>query len=181
MTWRDVRFSTFKSCSDIGQGLNDKKPIWYVNPCKDGYFNREKFADEIVDFRHTGYYTDVDCNEVAKGIVVSLPHGKFIAGYYWSSNDERVYHPELYRDEESAAHAADSIAEHFADKARDDDEKYQAARELESDIEDELSELGKLYALRHHPRFGDKDAIADLIESIRDKRETLATDCEGVL
>lgn len=177
MTWRDVRFATFKSRADIGQGLNDKKPIWYVNPCKYGYFYREKFADETVNFKHKGYYTDTEYSDTARGIVVALPHGKYIAGYYWSSNDERVYFPEIYTDSDDAARAADNHAEHFADVSREDSERFNSARELENGIEDALHRLRECIALRNINGFSDaREAIPDLIESIRDKRETLQTE-----
>lgn len=175
-TWRQVRFANFKNSHAIGQGTSGKTPIWYVTDA-DGFFSREKFADAVINLRHTGWFTDCDASEIARGIIVALPHGKFIAGYHWDSNDERVYFPEIYTDSDDAARAADSHAESFAEVSREDSERYDSARELENDIEDALHRLRECIALRNVNGFSDaREEIPDLIESIRDKRETLQTE-----
>ena len=45
-----------------------------------------------------------------------LTHGRWIAGYTWSLNDERVYFPHVYDDERDAAIAADEEARIFAER-----------------------------------------------------------------
>lgn len=161
-------------------GANDTRAVWY---CHTGpQFRGEKYADECDgvgrSIDHNGWFTDVYCSEKARGIVAQLPHGRFIAGYFWDSNGERVYFGDVYDDEKDAACAADSHAESFAEVSREESEKYEAARELESDIEEAIDELGEALALRNHARYGEakRDTARELIETIRAKREELKTD-----
>ncbi len=174
MTWRDVRFAKLTSDSALQSGTNEGEPIWY---CHSGaQFRNEVDADDVEDVRinHTGWFTDVDCDEKAIGIVASLPHGRFLAGYRWTSNDERVYYGEIYTDRKDAAHAADSLAETFADTAREDDEKFQAARELEDENETAFNRLRECIALRNSPCFEYvRNEIIELTEKIRSNRDRL--------
>lgn len=184
--WRKARKWTLNSygaayCHGLLEGANDTRAIWY---CHTGpQFRGEKFADEcdgvsrLID--HNGWYTNADCSEKARGIVGRLSHGRFVAGYFWDSNGERVYFGDMvYDDETDAARAADCHAESFAEVSREDSEKYEAARELESDIEDATQELGEALALRNHARYGEdkREAARELIETIRAKREELKTE-----
>lgn len=172
MTWRDARFATLKSHSGFGQGQGS----WYATDWESA-LSRESRADEIVDLRHNGWYTDVDQEETAYGIIVRLPHGRIIAGYKWTANDETVYYPKIFTEEKDAARMADEHARVFAEECREYSEKYRAARNLETEIDDALSRLRECIALRHRKCMGYiRDEIAELIETIRDKRETLATD-----
>ena len=69
-----------------------------------------------------GWYTDSYQDETAVGIIASLPHGRFIAGYRWTSNDERVYFGEVFANEDDAARMADEHARVFAENCRDSEE-----------------------------------------------------------
>lgn len=173
MTWRDVRFAKLTSHTGLAAGTSNGEPILYThNPV----FTREKYAHEIIRLDHTGWYTD-SYGDIARGLVVALPHGRFIAGYEWSSNGERVYFPTVYDDKNDAAQAADDEARRFAEQAQEDDAKYQAARELEDKIEDGLTRLRECIALRNKAcmRYVRGEA-QQLIENLREWRETLRTE-----
>lgn len=174
---------------EIDVGKNDSEPIFY-------YFGKllpEQWCDEVNrNIRNTGWFTFADGTTykdgsgIARGIVVSLPaapgfpDGRHLAGYWWGDNDERVLWPELYADENEAAQAADSHAEYMAESERAYNEKWQTARDLESDIDDALSRLRECIALRHRQCMAYvRDEISELIETVREKREILATNYAG--
>jgi len=177
MTWRDVRFAKLTSDSGLSQGLNSGTPIWY---CHSGQqFGQEWDAHDVPDVRinHTGWFTDMDGYEKSVGIVARLPHGRFIVGYRWTSNDERVYFADIYTDKSDAAHAADSHAESFAESAREDDEMFQQARKLEEENEDALTRLRECLVLRHKNCMDYvRDEISELLETLRTNRARLATE-----
>ena len=82
----------------------------------------------------------------------------------------------LYSDKKDAADVADEHARVFAKLQREDNAKFNAARDLETGIEDALTRLRECIALRHKACMDYVRAeIVDLCESIRDKRETLRT------
>lgn len=176
MTWRDCRFANFKTPRGLSCGSKDGAPVWYSHNSDN--FPREKRADEIRDFRHTGYFTDTDCSELAWGIVACLPHGRFIAGYHWDSNGESVYFPEIFTNEKDAATRADSHAEWFADQSREDSEKYDMARQLDSEIEEKTKRRTEclLLARIYHARENMRDEARELREEIREARETLKSE-----
>lgn len=164
----------------------NREPVFY-------YFGSqlpEQYCDELnSSIGHTGWHTNSDgvtCKDgsgEARGIVVALPampgfpDGRFMAGYVWGDNDERVLWPEVYADSSDAARMADNHAERFADMQREDNEKWETARTLEIDIEDALTRLRECLALRHRQCMTYvRDEITELCETIRDKRETLAAD-----
>ena len=185
-TWRDQRYATYLSYTGLSQGRNYDLPIWYEHMSKKGYhFQTFKFKDahEVLNERryssglHTGWYTDSDCHALAIGIIVKLPHNRWIAGYRWTDNDELVYYGEIYDDEYEAAQAADGHAESFAEVCREDSERFDAARELEDEIEEAAKRLGEVLDLRNHPRHtGAREEAHELIDTIREKRETLRTE-----
>lgn len=188
-TWREARrygFANWRAayCAGLNQGFNGeanaKTPVWYCHtgPC----FRNERFADECEDAprsvrEHFGWYTDCDSQETARGIVSRLPHGRFIAGYHWTSNGERVYFPTVYDDEREAASAADSHAESFAEGAREDDYQYSQVRKLENSIEEQLQRIRECIVLRNKACMSYvRDEIRELAEKIREARETIKTD-----
>jgi hypothetical protein len=182
--WRTARYATFASDTGLSAGFNGegraRVPVWYT---QDGApFPRERFADECSEApRHVrdvrGYFTDCDGSETARGIVARLSHGRFLAGYHWNSNGERVYFGEVFTEEREAARRADSHAERFAETAREDSERFSAARALEYEIEEKETRLRECLALRNNARFnGARGEARDTLESIRLARETLAND-----
>lgn len=178
-TWRDMRYCSFKNARaarcELSPGRQDGRPIWYAHTGQQ--FPRERYADEIVSINHSGWYTDCDGRETARGLVVALPHGRFLAGYHWSDNGERVYFPDLYDCEDAAARAADSEAASFAELCREDDYQYQQARKLEDEIEGNFSRLRECLALRNRECFAHlREEARELIASIKEARETLRTE-----
>jgi len=87
-------------------------------------FTRWEWCDNIegASIKHTGWWTDEHCDSKIRGIVVRLPHGRFLAG--WSMGESMASSIELdvYDDIIDAARAADSIAENAAERERE----YQA-------------------------------------------------------
>lgn len=178
-TWRDMRHCGFHNARaarcELSPGRQDGRPIWYAHTGQQ--FPRERYADEITRLNYSGWYTDCDGCETARGLVVALPRGRFLAGYHWSDNGERVYFSDIYDCEDDAARAADSEAELFAEKCRDDDYQYQQARKLEDEIEDNFSRLRECLALRNRDCFAHlRNEARELIASIKEARETLRTE-----
>ena len=173
MTWRDVRFADLKSPAGLSAGSEGAgRPIWYTH---DGpAFGRERFADEInaANIDHMGWFTDTHESDAARGIVAALPHGRYLAGYLWTSNGERVYFPTIYTDETRAARAADRHAEGFADDAREDSERFDRMRDAESAAEDAARTLADVRALRRVGRRDTADAC-EAVQALRDARAEL--------
>lgn len=175
--WRKARTSTLKSYATsfgaLDQGSQGNTPIWY---CHTGpQFRNERDACDIVRSLPNGWYTDTYCSDTAIGIVGMLTHGRYIAGYRWTSNDERVYFPEVFTDENDAARMADEHARVFADNARDDSERFNAMQLEELNVELRTEELQKSIALRHRAKFGGKARVIEHIQQLREARETLAS------
>lgn len=175
-TWREMRYGNLRAPSGLDSGLNDDSPIWY---CHDGeQFRNERDVHDVVRTSHTGWYTDPDGYELAIGIVAGLPHGRFIAGYRLTMNDERVYFPELFIDAEEAAHMADEHARIIGEKESEYQERWRAAHDLQEEIDDKREALARALALRHSMKHGawSRNAIADLFQELREARETMARD-----
>lgn len=170
--WKGARSYTLASYEGayglLAQGKQGTTPIWYSHGGEE--FRDEREASNIVRYLPDGWYTDTDCSETAIGIVARLPHGRFIAGYRWTSNGERVYFPEVFTDEDEAARAADSHAESFADDAREDSERFEVMSLAELDAEEKTTELQKAVALRHRTKFGGPDRVREVIEALREAR-----------
>lgn len=175
MTWRDVRFATLCSASGLDQGFNSNEPIWYTH---DGeQFRRESRIDEMRDRNFGGWYSDPDGNETAYGIIVALPHGRYLAGYYWDSNGERVYFGDIHDSERDACYAANEHARVFAETERDYRYRERDAYNLRQQIEDSMQRLRECIALRHNKCMAYiRDEIGECIWAIRRCRETLESD-----
>lgn len=182
--WRGARAWNFTNWHDayaaLSQGLQDARPIWYAHTGEQ--FRNERDSHDIIERLPRGWYTDSDAGETAIGIVASLPHGRFIAGYRWTSNDERVYFSEVFTDEREAARRADSHAERFADISREDDARFQAAQKIEDDITSALQRMRELFVLRNVECMEyARDELRSIIGEVREMRDTLRTDFAGVL
>lgn len=179
--WRKARTYSLKSyeaafCNSLSQGKNNGETIWYCHDTEP--FRGERYANEIRrSIGHTGWYTDIHQDGEARGIVARLTHGRYIAGYEWSANCERVYYDEVFTDEDDAAHMANEHARVFAEKCMEDIEKYEAARQLEDQNEDALQRLVECIALRNRACMAYvRSEARELIETIRANRETLRTE-----
>lgn len=182
-TWRDARkygFHDWQSAyGHLDQGMNGNLRVWYTHTGE--YFRDERFADEVnPSIHHTGWFTNHDgttCKDgsgLARGIVARLSHGRFIAGYWWGDNDERVWFDEVYSDEVDAANAADSHAENWADVCREDSERFAEMQLAEFDVEEKTRQVQEAIALRHRAKFGGFARVRDSIVLLREAREELS-------
>lgn len=82
---------------------------------------RWRWCDDVATgIRHTGWFLDDYHHEKARGIVLTLPHGRgFLAG--WSMGESMASEVEsyIYESEHEAAHAADRCAELVAERERE--------------------------------------------------------------
>ncbi|MNK49865.1 hypothetical protein D3C87_687300 [compost metagenome] len=177
-SWRKAREYGFDNWADAYAAMHrgtdtDGANVW-VTHCGE-YFRDEQDAHDVLRDLHRGWFTDTMQDEKAIGIIARLPHGRFLAGYRWTSNDERVYFGDVHTDADEAAHAADGHAEAFAEMAREDAERWDEARDLETAIEDSLMRLRECIALRHREcMFYIRDEARECIELIRTNRERLS-------
>ena len=82
---------------------------------------RWKWADEVIDLSHTGWWSDEHGDsEKIRGLVFRLPSGRgFLAGWSMGKGMASSLDYDIYSDEESAAYAADSMAEDVAEQQRE--------------------------------------------------------------
>jgi len=95
-------------------------------------FTRWQWADDVegASIRHTGWWTDdYGDSEKIRGIVVRLPHGRFMAGWSMGEGMASTIEPGVFDDIVDAARVADSIAENAADRERE----YQASQNTDED------------------------------------------------
>lgn len=175
VTWRKMRAATYGNyeayTGELGEDRFDDEPVWYTHTGP--YFKREEPVHELAVVGHTGWFTD-DGYQKAYGIVVRLAGGKFLAGYYWSSNGERVYMNEVYKTAATAAKAADGAAETFAETCREDFEKSQDAYELQNQCEELEEKIAEQFTLRNLKRFPlARERAKYAIEDLREKRKEL--------
>jgi hypothetical protein len=173
-------------CAGLSPGFNgegrSRAAVWYSHLGPN--FRDEQFADEAYDhIEHKGWYTNAECETfkdgsgLARGIVARLPHGRFLAGYWWGDNDERVYFADVYTDRDDAARTADEHARVFAEMAQEDNRQWQAARDLEAENESAQERLRECLALRQVcDRTRYTGEARELIKAIRERRERLATE-----
>ena len=88
-------------------------------------FTRWQWADDVegAHISHSGWFTDdYGDSEKIRGIVVLLPHGRYMAGWSMGEGMASTIEPGVFDDIVDAARVADSIAENAADNERE----YQA-------------------------------------------------------
>ena len=110
--------------------------------------NRVRFCDKVARIRHTGWFCDNAQCRIARGVVISLPHGRYLSGLTTGDSMRRGFvpheessyavEPELLTDETTAAHRSDQLAERYAEAERDYNERE--AAEFETQRLHELSE-----------------------------------------
>lgn len=182
--WRGARAWRFNNGEAahgvLSQGMNGKTPVWSHHGGE--YFRNERDASDILTSSrhgHCGWFSDTQQSDRVIGIVASLSHGRFIAGYRWTSNNERCYYGEIFDDEDEAARMADEHARVYAELCMEDSERFDQMQNLESELESKLEELRDAIALRNHRR-GSHEAVHDLIEEVRDMRATLETEYKDI-
>lgn len=102
-----------KGCGVLG------KRRWVENPEREG-FRFVGYADEIAGLRHRGWFVDDNEDEVYRGAVYRLPHGRFVAGFPDPYNDGPAFvELETTDDEQTAARWADDLARIMAEENRE--------------------------------------------------------------
>jgi hypothetical protein len=180
--WRAARRYTLKdyeaSYATLSQGVNGSQSVWYVHNGEQ--FRDERWADDCEGGpSHNGWFTmaDGECFKdgtgICRGIVARLTHGRFIAGYWWGDNGERVYFPKIYDDEREAAQDADYHAERFADTARADNERFVTMCDAET-LAEALKEDAEMAIQARNVSGRHRDAAREAIGNLREAREALA-------
>lgn len=189
--WRKARSSGFDNWAEryasLDQGFNTKTdyrfgvttetktPVWY---CHTGaQFRNECDAHELEGVRmdHTGWYADPDGDNLYVAIVGQLSHGRYIAGYRMTGNDERVYFGDVYTEAKEAAYAGDNEARIDAEKECEYQERWQAAQALDSEIADQKRDVGRMFKLRHTDGFDSASDYRELNDTIADLRNNMNT------
>ena len=75
------------------------------------------------EFTGAEYYCDRDRHDTIRGIILRLPHGRFLAGYSMGEDMASGVDSTVYTDEDEARHAADEEARIAADRQREHEEK----------------------------------------------------------
>ena len=85
-------------------------------------FTRWQWADDVegAHISHSGWFTDdYGDSEKIRGIVILLPHGRYMAGWSMGTGMASTIEPGVFDDIVDAARVADSIAENAADRERE--------------------------------------------------------------
>lgn len=124
---------------------------------------RVSFADTVVSLRHTGWFLDSFQDEKARGVVVRLPRGRFLAGFEDSRGHGQCT-GQLFDSAEDAAHDADEQARIYAEAEYEHNEAWQEGNILRGVIEEKTRDVMELFEARHHPRVRSdiKGHIADI-------------------
>lgn len=146
---------------------------WSKYRCAPG---RVSFADERVSLRHTGWFLDSIQDEKARGVVVRLPRGRFLAGFedsrgHWQCTGQ------LFDSAEDAAHDADEQARIYAEAEFEHNEAWQEGVILSDVIEKKKNDVVELFSARHNKRVRSdiRETIADIrafeveFKAIRDR------------
>ena len=95
-------------------------------------FTRWQWCDDVdgASIRHTGWFCDeYGDGDKIRGIVILLPHGRYMAGWSMGKGMASTIEPGVFDDIVDAARVADSIAENAADNERE----YQASQNTDED------------------------------------------------
>jgi hypothetical protein len=144
---------------------------WHESP--ETPFRFVGLASDCVKLGHTGWHTrDDDCgSELSRGVVYMLSHGRYLAAIadtQQSDKDgtgpamietDKAGNLEIYGDKESAAQAADRLAEIYAESAREEDRVFQRVQSLETERDEAESTLDEL-----------RSDARGLLEEIRDSK-----------
>lgn len=125
---------------------------------------RVSFADTVVSLHHTGWFLDSNQDGKARGVVVRLPRGQFLAGFEdgrgnWECTGQ------LFDSAEDAAHDADEQARIYAEKEFEYSEVWQEGAILRDVIEEKKNDVFGLLSARHNKRV--RSVIRETIANIR--------------
>ena len=124
---------------------------------------RVSFADTVVSLRHTGWFLDSNQDGQARGVVVRLPHGRFLAGFEDGRGSWRCA-GQLFDTPEDAAHDADEQARIYAEAEFEYNEAWQEGVILSDMIEKKKNDVVELFSARHNKRVRSdiRETIADI-------------------
>ena len=160
--WKGARRYSMGSYESAYGTLSPGRGQWYSHA-------GESFRNERDASPH-GWHTDSEYRETAVGIIANLTHGRFLAGYRWTDNDERVYFPDVFSSETEAGKMADEHARVFAESAFEDNQRFDAMQQDEYALDKATNALQDCRALRRTGR----RVTEDVIESIQSLRDALA-------
>lgn len=123
----------------------DEPNTWYTHTNSPSFCREPKEAHKVVNLRHTGWYADNHRDMLYVGVVAQLAgreHGeRWIAGYEDKESDRYTFDLSCtYGEASSAAHAADSMAQHDAEESRD----FYAQDRAEQDIAEARAEIHQI-------------------------------------
>jgi hypothetical protein len=181
-SWEQAYGTLAQGYDSTGPG---RVPVWHTHAGPE--FRDERDSYDIGRDFAQGWCTDTDCSDTASGIVARLPHGRFIAGYRWTSNNERVYFPQVFDDESDAARMADEHARVFAERAREDSERFEQIQSLGFRIDEQIRGLRRLIRLRNdavlraqgEPIRAEIEAVCNRIRTLRDELAEVTRLYEG--
>lgn len=178
--WRKARDTTLAQYEHyfgrLSQGHNDDGPIWYS--FNRGHFRHEKTCADLLGWNYQGYYADSEGRELISGIVASLTHGRFIAGYGVSETGERVYYGQIFDNEYEAARTSDDYARAIAESEREYQERWRAAQELNDAAQEAKEQISRLWSARHNEAV--RELIHEHVTTARASREQLRNEYSDI-
>lgn len=125
---------------------------------------RVSFADELVSLSHTGWFLDSHQDGKARGIVVRLPRGRFLAGIELDSRGVSECALQMFDSAEDAAHDADEQARIYAEAEFEYNEAWQEGVILSDAIEKKKNDVVELFSARHNKRVRSdiRETVADI-------------------
>ena len=116
-----------KHCGDYYHSPKPNAPdgtVFYLDDAGQP-FTRWRWCDDIdSSIRHTGWWFDDDCNDKIRGIVILLPHGRYMAGWSMGEGMASTLEPGVFEDIEDAARMADEHARCAAEHEREYRESF---------------------------------------------------------
>lgn len=177
--WRKARATTlaeYEACfGTLSQGRNEDAPIWYS--FSDGNFRRETTCAALLGRDCQGYYAD-DMGTTISGIIASLTHGRFIAGYENSETGERVYYGDIHSNEIEAALRADEYARVSAEKEREYNNRWRAAQDINDAAQDAHEQIRRLWSARHNRAV--RELIHEHVTTVRDSQIQLTNEYSDI-
>lgn len=135
--WRNVVWPSYTKQTAYTYHGGRVRPVYYVED-RAG-LRYVGFADEIVRLRHNGWFTDREFqDDVMRGVVYMLPHGRYVAGYHFNGGDDKgatLWFDELHDTKEDAARMADEHARVAAEAECDYQDEERAKLQAEEDEE----------------------------------------------
>lgn len=90
---------------------------FYLNDSASPASTRWRWCDDVTRaIKHTGWYIDELQYDKIRGLVVLLPHGRFLAGWSMGEGMASEVDATMYLDEVDAALSADSLAQGVAEQ-----------------------------------------------------------------